>query len=125
MSGGAGPKLGGRITDHELRLLELVCRDGLSLQRAARELHTTYSAMANTAWRLRAKVGATTLAHLAHRATAEGLIGTRRQCGTRGGVAMHERNDEEMCVKCRIFWRPYRAEIKRRARDRRQRPVGG
>jgi hypothetical protein len=118
VSGGTGAKLGGRITEQEQRLLELVCRDGKSLRQAARDLRTTYPAVANTAYRLRIKVGATTLAHLGHIATAYGLIGTRRQCGSRGGVAMHQRNDEELCVKCRIFWRPYRREIKQRARER-------
>lgn len=117
MSGGTGAKLGGKITEQEQRLLELVCRDGKSLRQAARDLRMTYTAVANTAYRLRVKVGATTLAHLGHLATADGLIGTRPQCGSRGGVARHERYGEEMCVKCRIFWRPYRAGIKRRARD--------
>jgi len=121
---GTRPPLGGPITQKEQRLLELLARDGLSLRQAARELtsvtgeQVSYAAVANAAWRLRTKLGATTLAHLAHIATADGLIGTRRQCGTRGGVAMHERHDEELCIKCRLFWRPYRREIKRRARDK-------
>lgn len=115
---GTRPRLGGKVTDHELRILELVCRDGMSLRQAAKELHTSYPAVANAAWRLRTKMGATTLAHLAHIATADGLVGTRRQCGTRGGVAMHQRCDEELCIKCRMFWRPYRRDIKRRARDK-------
>lgn len=121
---GTRPPLGSRITPKEQRLLELLTRDGKSLRQAARELSSltgetvSYAAVANAAWRLRTKLGATTLAHLAHIATADGLVGVYPNCGTRGGVGRHERNHEELCIKCRIFWRPYRAEIKRRAREK-------
>lgn len=102
----------------EARVLEYLAIEGLSYREIARVTGYTTRSVEMTGWRMRTKVGARTNAHAVHLALAAGFLGTRRQCGTRGGVGQHERHGEELCIRCRIFWRPYRADIKRRARER-------
>lgn len=109
---------GAGLSAKEVMVLEYLAIDGLSYREIARRTGWTLRSVEMTGYRMRIKTGARTNAHAVHLALAAGFLGTRHQCGTRGGVAMHERHDEEMCIKCRIFWRPYRREIKQRARSR-------
>lgn len=114
----AGARFGLPLTEQEYRLLELMAMEGLTYQAAGRKLGITRSGAINTGRRVQVKLGAKSLMHAVHIAMSAGTLGVRPSCGTRGGVARHQRYDEEICIKCRIFWRPYRRDVKARARER-------
>jgi DNA-binding CsgD family transcriptional regulator len=111
------PRFGVPLTPREQWVLELVGIDGLSMQEVASHTGSTVRAAWGTGYRIRIKLGARSMAQAVNIAMGSGVLGTHPKCGTRGGVARHERGGTPLCVKCRVFYTPYRREIKRRARE--------
>lgn len=111
-------KFGDPLTPREQWVLELTALDGMSYPQVAEQMRTTLRAAEMTGQRIKIKLGAATLPQAVHRAMAQGIIGAYPNCGTRGGVGRHERDHTPLCVKCRIFWGPYRLGVKRRSRER-------
>lgn len=109
--------LGDPLHEREIRALWYLA-EGLTYQQVGRKMALSEQGAKSLGRTIMAKVGGRNITHTVHLAHCMGLIGTRPTCGSRAGVASHQYYGEEMCVKCRIFWRPYRRGIKQRAREK-------
>ncbi|MDK0525071.1 helix-turn-helix transcriptional regulator [Streptomyces sp. ML-6] len=105
---GGGPAVS--LTDHELRVLELVAH-GHTHEDIARQLFTTPKGITPTVNRAVKKLGAANAPHAVLLACRAGLLdGRPRRHGDHAGFAAHQYRGEEPCEACWAGERAYRAE---------------
>lgn len=111
------------LTAHELRVLELVAL-GRTHQEIASDLVMTRKGVTPTVNRAIRKLGAANAPHAVLLACRAGILDGRPQQrhGDRPGFRAHERRGEEPCDACKAGEAEYRAEMRRK---RRQKPAGG
>jgi DNA-binding CsgD family transcriptional regulator len=98
------------LTDHELRVLELVAH-GHTHEDIAHQLFTTPKGITPTVNRAVKKLGAVNAPHAVLLACRAGLLdGRPRRHGDHAGFAAHQYRGEEPCEACWEGERAYRAE---------------
>ena len=108
---------GPTLTEHELRVLELVSL-GKTHQEIAAELVMTSKGVTPTVNRAIRKLGASNAPHAVLLACRAGLLDGRPQRhGDHAGFAAHVYRGEEPCDACRAGEREYRTERRRKRRQ--------
>jgi len=109
---GPSPSGGGPVpslTDHELRVLEMIAHGHTHEQIAAR-LTMTPKGVTPTVNRAAKKLGASNAAHAVYLACGAGILEPGRRHGDHAGFAAHRYRDEEPCEACWEGERAYRRE---------------
>lgn len=107
------------LTTHELRVLELVAL-GKTHQEIASDLVMTRKGVTPTVNRAIRKLGASNAPHAVLLACRAGILDGRPQQrhGDRPGFRAHERRGEEPCDECKAGEAAYRAEMRRKRRQK-------